>query len=113
MSATLRPIQQTLPLPVRRSLNKFGTDIRIARLKRGFTIEMMAERARVHRSTYAKIEKGDAMVGLGVYATVLFILGFGTPLEDLIDQQHDDTGLLLDLQRLPKRVRPKKVPQAV
>ena len=103
-----------MPLPVRRELRKFGADIRIARLKRGFTIEMMAQRARVHRSTYSKLERGDPMVGLGVYATALFILGFGTPLDDLIDLRRDDTGLLLDLQQLPKRARPKKkLPQSI
>ena len=101
------------PLPVCRALKKFGEDIRIARLKRGFTVEMMAERVGIHRSTYSKIEKGDPMVGLGAYATVLFILGFGTPLGDLVDQRTDDTGLLLNLEFLPKRIRSKKKPQAL
>jgi transcriptional regulator with XRE-family HTH domain len=102
-----------LPLPVERTLKKFGSDIRIARLKRGFTVEMMAERIAVHRSTYSKIEKGDPMVGLGAYAAILFSLGFGTPFDDLIDQRNDDTGLLLDLEKLPKRIRPKKNPQGL
>lgn len=102
-----------LPLPVIRSLKKFGTDIRIARLKRGFTVEMMAQRIDIHKSTYSKMEKGDPMVGLGVYATALFSLGFGTLFDDLIDQRKDDTGMLLDLNKLPKRVRPKKNPQGL
>lgn len=102
-----------LPIPIGRALKKFGADIRIARLKRGFTAEMMAQRIGIHRSTYSKIEKGDPMVGLGAYATTLFVLGFGTPFGDLIDQRSDDTGLLLDLEQLPKRVRPKKKPQAL
>jgi transcriptional regulator with XRE-family HTH domain len=105
--------KQLLPLPVERALRKFGMDIRIARLKRGFTIEMMAERIGIHRTTYSKIEKGDPMVGLGSYAAALFVLGFGTLLEALIDQRSDDTGLLLNLELLPKRVRPKKKPQAL
>lgn len=108
-----RQLDYNLPLPVARSLKKLGADIRIARLKRGFTVEMIAERIRVHRTTYSKVECGDARVGLGIYATTLFILGFGTPLGDLVDVRHDDTGLLLDLERLPKRVRPKKEPQGV
>ena len=41
------------------------------------------------------------------------VLGFGTPFGDLIDQRNDDTGLLLDLEQLPKRVRPKKKPQGL
>ncbi len=104
---------QLLPLPVARTLKKFGADIRIARLKRGFTVEMMAQRIGIHRSTYSRMEKGDPMVGLGAYATALFVLGFGTPLGELIDQRMDDTGLLLDLEKLPKRVRPKKNPQGL
>jgi hypothetical protein len=39
----------------------------------------------------------------------LFVLGFGDPLGTLIDVSRDDTGLLLDEERLPKRVRMKKV----
>ena len=105
--------ERLLPLPVERALKKFGSDIRIARLKRGFTIAMMAERVGVHRSTYSKVEKGAPMVGLGVYAEVLFVLGFGTPLASLIDQRSDDAGLLLDIEQLPKRIRPKKKPQGI
>ncbi len=105
--------RQLLPLPVERELKKFGTDLRIARLKRGLTVEMMAERIGIHRTTYSKMEKGDPMVGLGAYAVALFILGFGTPLGELIDQRNDDIGLLLNLETLPKRVRPKKNPKGL
>jgi hypothetical protein len=38
----------------------------------------------------------------------LFVLGFGDPLRNLIDVSRDDVGLLLDEERLPKRVRMKK-----
>jgi len=49
-----------------------------------------------------------------VYAMALFVLGFGDPLGALIDVSRDDAGLLLDEERLPKRVRMKKaqVPQS-
>ena len=102
-----------LPLPVVRSVKKFGADIRIARIKRGLTIAMMAERIGIHRSTYSKIEQGDPMVGLGFYAATLFVLGFGSLFGDLIDQRIDETGLLLNLAELPKRVRPKKNPKGL
>ncbi len=102
-----------LPLPVSRSLKKFGADIRTARLKRGFTEAMMADRIGAHRNTYRKIERGDPTASLGLYAAALFALGFATPFGDLIDQRRDDTGLLLDQERLPRRVRPKKEPQAL
>ena len=62
----------------------------------------------VHKNTYMRIEKGDPTVSFGVYAMTLFVLGFGDRLRDLIDVGRDDQGLLLDEQRLGKRVRPKK-----
>ena len=83
------------------------------RRKRGLTIIAVAERMGVAKNTYLRAEKGDPKVGLGVYAMALFVLGFGDPLGALIDVSRDDTGLLLDEERLPKRVRMKKaqVPQ--
>jgi hypothetical protein len=45
------------------------------------------------------------MVGFGLYASALFALGFGTPVDELADPRRDETGLLLDLERLPKRAR--------
>ena len=41
---------------------------------------------------------------------VLFALGRGTPFDTLLDMAQDDTGLLLDQERLPKRVRPARHP---
>lgn len=102
-----------LPAPVRRALKKFGDDIRIARLKRGLTVDMMVERIRVHRETYRKVERGHPGVGLGVYAAALYALGFGPIFDAIIDQSRDETGLLLDRERLPKRVRPRKEPQGL
>jgi hypothetical protein len=65
------------------------------------------------KSTYLKVEKGDPSVSMGVYAMALFVLGFGDAIGDIVDPRRDDVGLLLDVERLPKRVRPKKVPTAL
>ena len=94
-----------LPLAVLRAMKKLGADMRIARLKRGLTIEAMADSLDVHRTTYSKLENGDPMVSFGAYAAALFVLGFGTPIDELADPRRDETGLLLDLDRLPKRAR--------
>jgi len=101
-------VSDVLPLAVKRSLTKFGSDLAIARRKRGLTILATAERMGVSKNTYLRAEKGDPKVGLGVYAMALFVLGFGGPFGTLIDVSRDDTGLLLDEERLPKRVRMKK-----
>lgn len=101
-------VSDVLPTAVRRSLTKFGRDLEIARRKRGLTVLSVAERMGVSRNTFQRAQKGDPTVGLGVYAMALFVLGFGSPLGSLIDVSRDETGLLLDEERLPKRVRMKK-----
>ncbi len=101
-------VLDVLPPAVKRSLSKFGNDLTTARRKRGLTTRAVAERMGVSKNTYLRAEKGDPGVGLGVYAMALFVLGFGSPLGTLIDVSRDDTGLLLDEDRLPKRVRMKK-----
>ena len=101
-------VTDTLPPKIRRSLVKLGIDIATARKKRNLTTAMMAERLGVAKSTYLRVEKGDPTVSMGVYAMALFVLGFGDALGDIVDPRRDDQGLLLDAERLPKRIRVKK-----
>jgi transcriptional regulator with XRE-family HTH domain len=95
----------TLPLPVRRSLKKLGEDIADARRRRRIPTTLMASRANISRATLARVEKGSPLVSLGIYATVLFILGFDKRLADLADSRSDDVGLALEEERLPRRIR--------
>jgi len=105
-------VYDILPLQVRRSLVKFGSDISIARRKRRLTIEMMTERLGVSKGTYLRVEKGNPSVALGVYAMALFALGLGSPFNHLADPKADDHGMLLDEENLPQRIRVKKEPSA-
>lgn len=102
-----------LPSKVRRSLQKFGADLGLARRKRHVTAAMMAERIGVALSTYARMEKGDATVSFGAYAMALFVLGFGDSLTEILDARRDDHGLLLDQERVPKRVRSLRRPEGL
>jgi hypothetical protein len=104
-------VHDVLPAGLRRSLSKFGHDLAVARRKRRLTIGMMAERTGLAKSTYARLEKGDPAVAMGAYAMALFVLGFGETLGNLTDAHRDEEGLLLDEERLPKRVRIKKTPK--
>jgi transcriptional regulator with XRE-family HTH domain len=111
MISTMRSaIHDILPATLRRALSKLGHDVAIARRKRHFTVGIMAERTGLAKSTYARIEKGDPTVGMGAYAMVLYVLGFGEALGNLVDARGDEVGLQLDEERLPKRVRIKKSP---
>jgi transcriptional regulator with XRE-family HTH domain len=103
-------VVDVLPAKLRRTLKEFGENIGIARRKRHLTVAMMAERVGVAESTYLRAEKGDPKVSFGVYAMVLFVLGFSDAFANLIHPRTDEQGLLLDVERLPKRIRAKKMP---
>lgn len=104
-------VLDVMPAKVKRSLSKLGADIALARRKRRLTVAMMAERIAVGKNTYLRVEKGDPTVSLGAYAMTLFVLGLGEPLGGLVDPSTDQQGLLLDAERVPKRVRPRKEPR--
>jgi transcriptional regulator with XRE-family HTH domain len=94
-----------LPLPVKRALAKLGADIRSARLRRRISTTIMAGRAFITRPTLLKVERGDPGVSLGIYATVLFVLGLTPRVADLADARADETGHQLEEEQLPKRIR--------
>src|SRR4051812_28983987 len=90
-----------LPVSVQRGLRKLGADIGAARRRRRITMAIMAERAFITRKTLARVEHGDAGVSIGIYATVLFVLGMVDRLGDLVDSRSDQLGQVLEDERLP------------
>jgi transcriptional regulator with XRE-family HTH domain len=88
-----------------RALQKLGGDIRDARRRRRLPMETVAERAMISRVTLLKVERGDAGVSLGIYATVLFVLGLLDPLALVADPGQDSVGLALEGEQLPERIR--------
>ena len=101
-------IEAIMPLTLKRAIRKLGHDINTARRRRQLTVTMMTERAGISKPTYLRVEKGDPNVSFGIYCMVLFALGEAGRINDLLDISRDETGLLLDEARLPKRVRTKK-----
>jgi hypothetical protein len=93
------------PVAVRRALVKLGADISAARRRRRLPLEIVADRALTTRQTIARIERGDPRVAMGTWATVLFVLGLADRLGDLAAPAHDELGLSLEEERLPRRIR--------
>lgn len=94
-----------LPTPVRRALAQLGGDLSAARRRRRIPVALMAERAFVSRNTITRVERGDPSVSMGIYATVLFVLGLSERLAELAPAGRDVVGLGLEEARLPRRIR--------
>jgi transcriptional regulator with XRE-family HTH domain len=99
----------TLQLPsLQRVLAKMGENIKLARLRRKFSAQLVAERAGMSRTTLRKIERGDAGVTLGAYANVLFCLGLEKDLsliarDDLLGRKLQDAALPTKVHNVRKR----------
>ncbi len=94
----------TLPRKARLALLKLGEDISVARKKRRISTVSMAERAFISRGTLYKVEKGDPTVSMGIYATVLAILGLVEGLGQVANRRDDTLGLDIDEDHLPKKI---------
>ena len=89
-------------------LNQMGEQIRLARLRRHLSAELVAERAGISRMTLSNIEKGSPSVAIGSYAAVLHALN-GMDKDLLLVAKDDELGRKLQDLALPTRRRaPKK-----
>jgi len=86
-------------------LEKLGHDVQIARKRREFTQQRLADGAGISRATLQKVEAGDPGVSLGALAMVLLALGESDRLGQLLDVARDDVGLAIAVRDLPQRVR--------
>lgn len=98
-----------IPLPVGRAIQKFGNDISLARRRRHISQASLAERMGASISTVRRMEKGDARVPIHFFARALHVFGEIQALERLLDTPNDEIGLTLMDERLPKRVRSKRL----
>lgn len=96
---------KALPAPVFNLLVRLGADIATARRLRGISVQLMADRALVGRNTITRLERGDPGVSIGIYTTVLFVLGMADRLAVLAALSTDTVGLAQAEARAPKRVR--------
>ena len=56
-------------------LKTMGEQIKLARLRRNLSAELVAERAGISRASLWKVESGNPAVAIGIYAAVLHALG--------------------------------------
>jgi transcriptional regulator with XRE-family HTH domain len=89
-------------------LTQMGEQIKLARLRRKLSVDLVAERAGISRSTLWSVEKGSPSVAIGTYAAVLHALN-GMDKDFLLVAKDDELGRKLqDLELLPKKRAPKR-----
>ena len=89
-------------------LEQMGEQIKLARLRRRLSTELVAERAGISRATLWNVEKGSPSVAIGIYAAVLHALG-NMDNDFLLVAKDDELGRTLQDLELPVRRRaPKK-----
>ena len=80
--------RNTILLPrAQKTLSVLGENIKLARLRRKFSAEQVAERANISRPTLVSIEKGSPNVTIGAYIKVLAVLGLEN---DMMEVAKDD-----------------------
>jgi len=108
---TIMARKTTVQLPaLKRLLKALGENIKLARLRRKLSAQLVAERAGMSRTTLRAIENGEAGVTIGAYANVLMCLGLEKDLA--LIARDDDLGRKLQDADLPTRARAsKKLPK--
>jgi transcriptional regulator with XRE-family HTH domain len=84
-------------------LAQLGQRIRIARIRRGWSVAELASKAGINRNTLTALELGRSGTALGVCVAVLFVLGLDNSLEAVADPDADLHGKALEASRRPKR----------
>ena len=84
-----------------------GEQIKYARLRRKLSVELVAERAGISRTTLWNIEKGASSVAIGAYAAVLHALN-DMDKDLLLIAKDDELGRKLQDLNLPIRKRSEK-----
>jgi transcriptional regulator with XRE-family HTH domain len=92
-----------LPGQVARALQKLGTDLRIARERRGESLRAWAARIGVSVPTLLRLEEGDPTVGISAYAVVLWLVGRIDDLENLADPSKDQQALSREILKCSRK----------
>jgi transcriptional regulator with XRE-family HTH domain len=97
------------PPAIRRALSENAAHLASWRKLRGLTQSQLADRADVGVRTIRRLENGDGGVTFENVLRVLRALGVVENLAEALDPYRTDVGRLRSDERLPQRVRPRKL----
>jgi len=93
-----------IPMQVEDRLQRLGARVRVARIRRGWSVADLAAKASINRNTLTSLESGKPGTSVGVWVTVLWALGIDNTLEAVADPDSDRHGKALEAARRPLRV---------
>lgn len=94
-----------LPAAVDRALKDLGANLALARQRRKESQRSWATRLSVSVPTLIRMERGDPSVGMGVYATALWLMGRHTALPEVAAPAQDLNALEQDIEAVRQRGR--------
>lgn len=98
----------SLPFSVVKAIKTLGSNIQVARKRRGYSEAKLAELAHISKQTLRRAEAGEPGIGIGVLASILYILQLDRDLDLIANPEKDMQGIFLANSKLPQRIREKK-----
>ncbi|NOZ10487.1 MAG: helix-turn-helix domain-containing protein [Gammaproteobacteria bacterium] len=95
------------PYQVEQAIQRLGTNLRTARLRRNLTIEEVGEKIGTGPRAVTDAEKGKISTGIAVYTALLWVYDLLEPMNELADPALDEEGLSLSLSKERTRARPR------
>ncbi|MBT2332345.1 helix-turn-helix domain-containing protein [Variovorax paradoxus] len=92
-----------MPSQAAERVAQLGQRIRVARIRRGWSVAELASKAGINRNTLTALELGKPGTAVGVCVTVLWALGLDKSLEAIADPDTDLHGKALEASRRPTR----------
>lgn len=92
-----------LPMEAVQRMAQLGQRIRVARIRRGWSVVDLAGKAGINRNTLTALEQGKPGTAVGVCFTVLWALGLDQSLDAVADPDADLHGKALEASRRPRR----------
>jgi len=93
----------SLPPPVSAALRGLGENLAIARVRRKESQRSWARRLGISVPTLIRLEQGDPGVGMGIYATALWLVGRINSVTEAADPAQDRGALELDVREAVRR----------
>lgn len=93
----------TIPVQASERISQLGQRVRVARIRRGWSVAELASKAGINRNTLTALELGKPGTAVGVCFTVLWALGLDRSLDAVADPDGDLHGKALEASRRPAR----------